>query len=49
MTNVQEELAVSINEVTKLRELTSSMEQDLKVCKNNAKTEVWSSLLYYTF
>ena len=40
LTNLQEELSRGVNEVARLRDTLSSLEEELKVCKNNAKTKV---------
>ena len=40
LTNIQEQLAVSESHVVKLEENNSSLEEQIKVLKNNAKSEV---------
>jgi len=45
LTNVQEELAVTLNNVAKQQDAMSTLEEELKVSKNNAKKEV-SDLVY---
>ena len=40
LTNLQEELSRGVNEVARLRDTMSSLEEELTVCKNNAKTRV---------
>ena len=47
LTNLQEELSKGRNEVARQRETLASLEEELKVCKNNAKTKV--SDLEYSF
>ena len=40
LTNLQEELSKGRNEVGRQRDMLASLEEQLKVCKNNAKTQV---------